>query len=65
MVSHDPPDENLIDNLIQRERTARDTARWQDMADCYSSDSAVDVSWFQGSGKDFAKLSSEWAGGAI
>ena len=65
MVSHDRPDENLIDNLIQRERTARDTARWQDMADCYSSDSSVDVSWFQGSGKDFAKLSSEMAGGAI
>ena len=65
MLSCNRPDEALIENLIQRERTAHDTARWSDMADCYSPDSSVEVSWFQGSGKEFAKQSSEMADGTI
>lgn len=59
MLSRDRSVKGLIDDLIRCERTARDTVRWQDMTDCYSPDSSVGASCFQGSSKDFAKLSSK------
>ena len=65
MLSHDQADQNAIEGLIQRERTARDTGQWAEMADCYQSESYVEVSWFQGSGKDFAERSSKIAGGEV
>ncbi|MGE4431155.1 MAG: nuclear transport factor 2 family protein [Sphingobium sp.] len=65
MAGNDQLDRNAIDSLIQRERTARDTGRWDEMADCYHPDSLVEVSWFQGPGKEFAERSSKIAGGKV
>lgn len=56
---------SAIDSLIQRERNARDAGRWDEMADCYHLDSRVEVSWFQGTGKEFAARSSAIAGGKV
>ena len=56
---------SAIDGLIQRERNARDAGRWDEMADCYHPDSRVEVSWFQGTGKEFAARSSAIAGGKV
>lgn len=39
--------------LIQRERAARDAARWEEMATFYHPESSIDVAWFQGSGQEF------------
>ncbi|WP_052730270.1 nuclear transport factor 2 family protein [Sphingomonas sp. SRS2] len=42
-----------IQNLIQRERRARDFQDWTEMAECYHSDAEVEISWFRGSAADF------------
>lgn len=55
-------DKVKIGDLIIRERVSRDFGRWDDMRACYSSDSTVDISWFRGSGFDFAVASRKAAG---
>ena len=65
MSDQDQLQRSAIDQLIQRERTARDAGRWDEMADCYHPDSRVEVSWFQGTGKEFAARSSAIAGGKV
>ncbi|GLS99388.1 hypothetical protein GCM10007897_07670 [Sphingobium jiangsuense] len=65
MAQQDLQDRTAIDTLIQFERTARDTGQWDVMAQCYHPDSLVEVSWFQGSGKEFAERSSQIAGGKV
>jgi hypothetical protein len=44
-----------IEAVYHRERLARDMQRWDDLAACYHDDSYIDISWFQGSGAEFAK----------
>lgn len=46
-----------IADLVQRERTARDAAQWDDMAACWHPQSTVDVSWYQGDGAGFVAAS--------
>ena len=46
-------DRLAISELILRERTARDFARWSEMASYYHPESLVEVSWFKGSGAEF------------
>ncbi len=58
-------DRTAIDNLIQYERSVRDAGMWAQMAACYHPDSYVEVSWFQGTGADFAERSSRIAGGSV
>lgn len=50
-------DRIAIYELVQRERSARDLERWDEMAACYNSDSDVDISWFRGTGADFVAAS--------
>ncbi|MGY2736888.1 nuclear transport factor 2 family protein [Sphingomonas sp. UYP23] len=61
----DAADQSAVDSLIQRERAARDTGQWAEMANCYHPKSYVEVSWFQGAGTDFVKQSSLIAGGKV
>lgn len=48
-----------ISNLILRERTARDAARWDEMRASYHPDSTVDISWFKGKGPAFVDATAE------
>ena len=52
-----PPTDQLdliaIENLVARERAARDGLRWAEMGDYYHPESTVDISWFKGSGAEF------------
>ena len=44
-----------IQNLVHRERRARDFQAWDEMADCYHPDAEVEISWFRGSAADFVE----------
>ena len=50
-------DRLAVADLVTRERTARDASEWAEMAACYAADSHIEVSWFQGTGKDFVAAS--------
>jgi len=50
-------DRIAICELVQRERTARDLGRWDEMAAYYNADSDVDISWFRGTGAEFVAAS--------
>jgi len=45
-----------VADLILRERLARDSKQWEDMAACYHPQSVVEVSWFRGSGAEFVEM---------
>ena len=56
----------VIAELIQRERTARDAASWDEMSMYYHPDSMVDVAWFKGSGAEFVRATkNNWRSDAI
>ena len=57
MFDQEQQDCGAIERLIQRERMARDMRQWVEMARCYRADSVVEVSWFKGSGIEFAERS--------
>ena len=46
-------DRLAVNELIQRERAARDAAAWDEMASYHHPESFIDVAWFKGSGQDF------------
>jgi hypothetical protein len=50
-------DRQEIEELIRLERFWRDRWEWDKLADCYTEDSRVKTTWFEGSGKDFAEAS--------
>lgn len=50
-------DQVAVNDLIQRERMARDNASWEEMASYYHPNSTVEVSWFKGSGAEFVARS--------
>ena len=50
-----------IIEIVQRERIARDMLQWQELADSYNDDSSIDISWFKGTGKEFAAASEKMA----
>ena len=50
-------DRLAVADLVTRERAARDASEWAEMAACYAADSHIEVSWFQGTGKDFVAAS--------
>ncbi len=55
-----------IADLIQRERAARDAARWDEMASYHHPESTIDVAWFRGSGKEFVEATKKnWRTDAI
>ena len=48
-------DRLAIAEIILRERTARDSALWEEMSSYYHPESEVEVSWFRGSGEEFVQ----------
>lgn len=54
-------DEQAIFRLVRSERFARDQGHWEELANHFAEDSYVRVTWFTGTGKDFAKLSRDMA----
>lgn len=52
-------DRLVVAELTQTERTARDTANWDLLADCYHADSRVRLSWIDGTGAEFAEGSKD------
>ena len=57
----DPADQLVIEDIIRRERAARDGENWDELAACYTADSLVDISWFTGTGAAFAAASAGMA----
>jgi hypothetical protein len=56
----------VIADLIQRERAARDTASWDEMASYYHPESLIDVAWFKGTGEEFVRATQKnWRTDAI
>ena len=51
-----------VAELVLRERQSRDRGRWDRLRACYAPDSAVRLSWFRGSGEEFAARSREMRG---
>ena len=49
-------DRVVIADLIQRERAARDSASWDEMATYYHPDATIEVAWVKGSGEEFVNL---------
>ena len=57
-------DRVAIADVIQRERAARDSALWDEMATYYHPDSTIEVAWFKGSGEEFVRLTKQnWRSG--
>ncbi len=50
-----------IEDIVRRERRARDMQQWDDLAACYNNDSHIDISWFQGSRAEFARAGARMA----
>ena len=59
-------DRASVAELIQRERAARDGARWEEMATYHHPASMIDVAWFKGSGAEFVQATARnWRTDAI
>jgi hypothetical protein len=56
-------DRVAVGDVVQRERAARDSRLWAEMAACYHPDALIDVSWFRGGGAAFVEASRTIAGG--
>lgn len=54
-------DRQAIAELVRIERFWRDRAQWDRLAACYTEDSRVRTTWFDGTGKDFAEASRDMA----
>ncbi len=54
-----------ICELVQRERLARDMQQWEELVSCYSAESEVEISWFRGSGAEFAAASARMMSGPL
>jgi hypothetical protein len=50
--------------LMLREQQSRDRGWWKRMDGCFAEDSMVDLSWFNGSGTEFAGQSQRMSEGA-
>lgn len=50
-----------ISQLVARERESRDLGFWNRMRACFHADSRINISWFQGTGRDFVSASQEMA----
>ncbi len=50
-------DADEITQLVLHERQGRDRGWWEQMANCFHPDSQVNLSWFSGTGSDFAARS--------
>lgn len=55
-------DVTAVAQLVLHERHARDRCWWDAMRECYTEDSTVRLSWYQGTGPGFVAASEEMAG---
>lgn len=58
-------DVSAVTQLVLRERSGRDLARWAQMRDCYHGDSRVRLSWIDASGPEFVRRSQEMAARSV
>ena len=54
-------DTEVVTQLVLCERRSRDGGCWDDMADCFTADSVVGISWFTSPGAEFVARSREMA----
>jgi hypothetical protein len=54
-------DVSAVSQLVLRERLSRDLGLWEQMRDCFHSDSLVRISWINASGPEFVRRSKEMA----
>lgn len=54
-----------VEDVLLRERAARDGGRWDEMAGCYHPESRVEVSWYQGPGAGFVERTKVMARGPV
>lgn len=54
-------DRQELAELARMERYWRDTANWDRLAECYTEDSRIRTTWFEGSGPEFAEASRDMA----
>lgn len=54
-------DKQAISELVRIERFWRDRREWDRLAECYTEDSRVKTTWFEGTGKAFAEGSRQMA----
>lgn len=57
-------DKESVRELVQFERYCRDNGLWEEMERCYTPDSEIKISWFHGTGHEFAEASKKMAGRA-
>lgn len=54
-------DRQAVSELVRMERFWRDRAEWDRLAACYTEDSRIRTTWFEGTGREFAAASREMA----
>jgi len=57
----EPTFASAVTQLTLLERDCRDHGRWDSMLSCFHENSRVNLSWFNGSGRDFVAASREMA----
>ncbi len=57
----DTLDKQAIRELVREERFWRDRGEWDKLAGCYTEDSHVKTTWFEGTAREFAAASKEMA----
>ena len=60
-TSREHHEKQAIAELVRMERFWRDRGEWDRLAACYTEDSRVKTTWFEGTGKQFAEASREMA----
>jgi hypothetical protein len=58
-------DRAAVNEVIVRERSARDAGLWSEMASFYHLDSSIDISWFNGTGAQFTAATERMADGPL
>jgi hypothetical protein len=64
-AKHELLDTVAVQQLILKERSARDMQEWELLASCFTEDSMIEMSWFRGSGSVFATESKKIAAGGL
>lgn len=63
--SQEQLDRVAINEVIVRERSARDAGLWSEMGALYHQDSSVDISWFNGTGAQFTAATENMSAGPL
>ena len=63
--SQEQLDRSAVNEVIVRERAARDAGLWSEMASLYHPDSSIDISWFNGTGAQFTVATERMADGPL